>query len=92
MTDIYSAVYQVLDVSVASNRCLASSDAQIQRALAQFRRSGTDRDATEQLEAISLQLHQLSIASLSGDSEQRSEAIERLRASAQVWMQRLPMQ
>jgi hypothetical protein len=92
MTDLYASVYQALDASVANNRCLASSDAQIQRALTQFRLSGKDREAAEQLEAIALQLHQLSVASLNGNRDQRRAAIERLRASAQTWMQRLPMQ
>jgi hypothetical protein len=92
MSDIYAAVYQALDASVASNRCLASSDAQIQRALAEFRRSGRDRAATAQLETIALHLHELAIASFTSNEAQRSAAIERLRASAQIWMQRLPMQ
>lgn len=92
MSDIYSDVFHALDASVASSRCLASSDAQVQRALALFRNSGIDQEATDQLEAMSLQLHQLAIASLTNDNDQRLAAIERLRASAAIWMQRLPMQ
>jgi hypothetical protein len=91
MTDTYSTVFRELDASVAGNRCLASSDAQIRRALARFQRSDQGRGATRQLAEIALQVQALSPTGFSRELQRRA-VIERLRDSARVWLQRLPMQ
>jgi len=91
MSDIYSAVFSALDASVANNTCLASSEAQIQRALAQFRASRANRTATEQLERISVMLHELSLTSFSRDEQRRRALLDELRNASINWMNRLPV-
>lgn len=92
MSDHYVAVFEALDAAVASNACLASSDAQIQRSLAYFRDQRTDAAAIEQLETASIELHRLSMANFANRRDERAAALRRLRKAAEIWMHRLPLQ
>jgi hypothetical protein len=91
MTEAYSIVARELEASIADNRCLASSEAQIGRALARFQRMDCGRNATRQLAEIAHRVQALSPNGFSKEIQRRA-VIERLRDSARVWLQRLPMQ
>ena len=88
----YASVYQALDAAVAASACLASSEARIHRALTDLRSDRADPEAVAQLEQAALELRRLSIASISNRQDERLAAIERLRAAAERWMDRLPIQ
>jgi hypothetical protein len=91
MSDIYSSVYEALDATVTGNVCLASSEARIQRALTQCRQSGANRATTEQLERISVMLHELSMATFRRNQAHRQDLLERLRAASIHWANRKPI-
>jgi hypothetical protein len=87
---LYAQVYQALDESIATNSCLARSEAQVQRALWSLRDSG-DRETLAELELMSVNLSRLSIATRGSDQREREAVLERLRAAARSWMERLPI-
>jgi hypothetical protein len=71
LPETYSRVYAALDVTVASQTCLASSEALIQRALQEFRAHRHDPEAVQQLRDISVEMQSLRVAALTGDSRSR---------------------
>lgn len=91
MSDHYAAVFEALDAAVAGSASLASTEARIQRALVDFRERRNDPAAIEQLEAVSLDLHRLSNASIGNRHAERAVALERLRQAADRWIERLPL-
>jgi hypothetical protein len=91
LPETYSRVYAALDGAVASQTCLPSSEAMIQRALAEFRARPTDPEALEQLGDISVELQALRVAAMKSDSSRRVLAREQLSAMAGRWIERLPI-
>lgn len=91
-SSVYAAVFEAIDASVAMQRCLPQAQASVQRALVQLRRTKSDADAVQELERMSVHLHQLATASMSTKDEMRNVAVEQLRRAASSWMARLPMQ
>jgi hypothetical protein len=91
LPETYSRVYAALDATVASQTCLASSEALIQRALSEFRAQRSDPEAVQQLTDISVELQTLRAAAMRGDSRSRVLAREQLSALAERWIARLPI-
>ncbi len=91
LSGVYAEVYQALDASVASQTCLASSEAVIQAALATFRSAKIDAEGRACLTTMSHQLQALQIATVAGDASERALARQQLSASAERWLQRLPI-
>lgn len=91
MSDVYSEVHEALQATVATNRCLASSEAQIQRALVHFRTAANEPETTRQLERMSITLHKLWLARAPSKQAERIAALEQLRTSAECWKLRLPI-
>ena len=91
LPETYSRVYAALDATVASQTCLPSSEAMIQRALIEFRARKNDPEALRQLSDMSLELQSLRIAAMQGDSASRMLAREQLTGMAERWISRLPI-
>jgi hypothetical protein len=91
LPETYSRVYAALDATVASQTCLASSEAMIQRALTEFRTRVEDPEALQQLTDMSVELQALRVAAMRGDMSNRVLAREQLSAMAQRWIGRLPI-
>jgi hypothetical protein len=91
LPETYSRVYAALDATVASQTCLPSSEAMIQRALAEFRTRMDDPEAVRQLSDISIELQALRVAAMKGDTCNRVIAREQLSALAERWIGRLPI-
>lgn len=89
---LYAAVFESIDASIAMQRCLPSAQANVQRALAQLRHTKSDPEALRELEQMSVHLHQLTAAGMRPRQEARHAAVEQLRRAANEWMARLPMQ
>ena len=90
LPQVYSKVFEAVDASVALQTALPSSEASIQSALVELRRS-RDPEAVACLESISVMLQAMLAAATKGSSEERLRTRERLEALASEWMQRLPM-
>ena len=88
---LFAGVYEAIDSSIALGRCLPAADANVQRALVHLRRSEGDAEAVRQLESISVQLHQLTAATLRPQESRRNAAVVQLSVLAREWMARLPM-
>jgi hypothetical protein len=91
LPETYSRVYAALDATVASQTCLASSEAMIQRALSEFRAQRSDPEALQQLGDISVELQSLRAAAMRGDCARRVLARKQLSAMAGRWIERLPI-
>jgi hypothetical protein len=89
---LHAAVYEAIDGSIAAERCLPSTVASVQRALAHLRASPADPEAVRQLESISVHLHQLTAATMRAEENGRRAAVAQLSLLAGQWMARLPMQ
>jgi hypothetical protein len=87
-SELYAAVYEAVQASVALECCLPAATANVQRALTRFRGG----DAVRQLETMSVLLHQLTAASLRQESDMRAVALSKLDLAAREWMHRLPLQ
>lgn len=91
-SNLYAAVYEAVETSIALQRCLPAAEASVQRALVQLRGSRSDPEAVRQLESISVHLHQLTAAGMRPRGEGRRAATDELSRLAGQWMARLPMQ
>jgi hypothetical protein len=91
LPETYSRVYAALDATVATQTCLPSSEAMIQRALSEFRGHRSDPEAVQQLADISVELQTLRAAAMRGDVPRRVLAREQLSAMADRWIARLPI-
>jgi hypothetical protein len=91
LPETYSRVYAVLDATVASQTCLPSSEAMIQRALQEFRGRVEDPEALRQLADISVEMQALRLAAMKDDSASRVLARQQLSAMAERWIARLPI-
>ena len=89
LPEIYAAVYHAVDEAIASHSCPPRSEALVQRALAQLRFE--DPQARQELASISVGLHRMRVAALTGDAADCTKAGEDLGALAQQWMRRLPI-
>jgi hypothetical protein len=91
LPEVYSQVYAALDATVASQTCLPSSEAMIQRALVEFRVQKSDSDALQQLTGMFIEMQSLRLAGFMGESQSRIVAREQLSAMAERSIGRLPI-
>ena len=89
---LYAAVFEAIDASIAMQRCLPAAQANVQRALVQLRHTRSGPEAVRELERMSVHLHQLTAAGMRPREEGRQMAVEQLRRAASEWMARLPIQ
>ena len=92
VVSVYAAVYEAVDASLACGMCLPATEARVQRALAQFRRSNSNPEAIRQLESMSVRLHELTAANLRPEEARRRDALAQLNRLAASWMATAPLQ